>query len=174
MSLDRISSWSFHLPSSETLSWQVRNNCLWFAKTQGRPCRSLWVGFLSALGWLFAPGVICHLQASLCAAGDWKPEEPAQLTSECAFSSFRRWVVSSVDFPGGAGGKEPACQCRRHETQVQPLGQQDPVLLPGESHGQRSLAGYSPQGCQELDMTEATYHARLLLCIHKYVDLKDN
>ena len=29
-----------------------------------------------------------------------------------------------------------------------------PVFLPGESHGQRSLAGYSPWGCQELDMTE--------------------
>ena len=23
------------------------------------------------------------------------------------------------------------------------------VFLPGESHGQRSLAGYSPQGCKE-------------------------
>ena len=28
------------------------------------------------------------------------------------------------------------------------------VLLPGESHGQRSLAGYSPWGCKELDRTE--------------------
>jgi len=31
-----------------------------------------------------------------------------------------------------------------------------PVFLPGESHGQRSLAGCGPQGCNELDMTEAT------------------
>ena len=29
-----------------------------------------------------------------------------------------------------------------------------PVLLPGKSHGQRSLAGYSPQGHKELDTTE--------------------
>ena len=29
------------------------------------------------------------------------------------------------------------------------------VFLPGESHGQRSLAGYSPQGRTESDMTEA-------------------
>ena len=29
-----------------------------------------------------------------------------------------------------------------------------PVLLLGESHGQRSLAGYSPWGCKELAMTE--------------------
>ena len=26
--------------------------------------------------------------------------------------------------------------------------------LPGESHGRRSLVGYSPPGCKELDMTE--------------------
>ena len=30
------------------------------------------------------------------------------------------------------------------------------VFLPGESHGQRSLAGYSPQGCKESVTTEAT------------------
>ena len=29
-----------------------------------------------------------------------------------------------------------------------------PVFLPGESHGQRSLAGYSPWGHKELDTTE--------------------
>ena len=29
-----------------------------------------------------------------------------------------------------------------------------PVFLPGESHGQRSLAGYSPWGHKELDRTE--------------------
>ena len=45
------------------------------------------------------------------------------------------------------------------------MGQEDPleegmetspVFLPGESHRQRSLAGYSPWGCKESDMTEAT------------------
>ena len=29
-----------------------------------------------------------------------------------------------------------------------------PVLLPGKSHGQRSLVGYSPWGCKESDTTE--------------------
>ena len=29
-----------------------------------------------------------------------------------------------------------------------------PVFLPGKSHRQRSLAGYSPWDCKELDMTE--------------------
>ena len=51
---------------------------------------------------------------------------------------------------------------------VQSLGQEDPleegmqpipVFLPGEFHGQRGLAGYSPQGDKELDLTEATEHA---------------
>ena len=51
------------------------------------------------------------------------------------------------------------------ETQVRLLGQEDSLekgmathssILLGESHGQRSLAGYSPEGCKESDMTEAT------------------
>ena len=39
--------------------------------------------------------------------------------------------------------------------------QPTPLFLPGESHGQRSLAGYSPWGRKESDMTEATWHARV-------------
>ena len=31
-----------------------------------------------------------------------------------------------LGFPGGTSGKEPTCQCRRHETEVQSLGQEDP------------------------------------------------
>ena len=49
------------------------------------------------------------------------------------------------------------------ETQVQSLGWEEPlekkwlptpVFMPGESHGQRSLVGYSPWGCKEWDTTE--------------------
>ena len=36
------------------------------------------------------------------------------------------------------------------EKEMQPT----PAFLPGESHVQRSLAGYSPWGCKELAMTE--------------------
>ena len=32
--------------------------------------------------------------------------------------------------------------------------QPTPVFFPGESHGQKSLTGYSPWGCTELDTTE--------------------
>ena len=49
------------------------------------------------------------------------------------------------------------------ETWVRSLGWEDPlgegmatapVFLPGESHGQRMLEGYSPWGFKESDMTE--------------------
>ena len=49
--------------------------------------------------------------------------------------------------------------------QVGSLGQEDPgrrawqptpVFFPGESHGQRSLVGYSPQGCKESNTTTVT------------------
>ena len=49
------------------------------------------------------------------------------------------------------------------ETQVRFLVQEDPwrrkwqptpVFLPGESHGQKSLEGYSPWGSKESDTTE--------------------
>ena len=35
--------------------------------------------------------------------------------------------------------------------------QPTPVFLPGKSHGQRNLTGYSPWGHKESDMTEHTY-----------------
>ena len=37
-----------------------------------------------------------------------------------------------------------------------------PVFLPGESHGQGSLAGHSPRGHKEWDITGATKHAGVL------------
>ena len=57
--------------------------------------------------------------------------------------------------PGDASGKIPTCQCRRCKRHgVDPWVRQIPwrrkqqttlVFLPGESHGQRSMTGYSPQ-----------------------------
>jgi len=73
--------------------------------------------------------------------------------------------VSTVGLPGGTS-KEPACQCKRckrHEFDPwvgkmpwRRAWQPTPVFLPGESHGQGSLAGYVPCHYKELDMTEAT------------------
>ena len=43
--------------------------------------------------------------------------------------------------------------------------QPTPVLLPGKSHGQRSLVGYSPWGREESDMTERLHFHFSLSCI---------
>ena len=59
-----------------------------------------------------------------------------------------------VGFPGGISGKEPTCQCRRckkHGFDLwvgkipwRRMWQPTPVFFPGESHGERSMEGYSP------------------------------
>ena len=46
--------------------------------------------------------------------------------------------------------------------------QPPPVFIPGESHGQESLAGYSPQGQKESDTTEATWRT----CTHTHKEIK--
>ena len=45
--------------------------------------------------------------------------------------------------------------------------QPTPVFLPGESHGWRSLAGYSPWGCKESHMTQHAYmhHQNIFISI---------
>ena len=71
------------------------------------------------------------------------------------------FVVSAVGFPCGSDGKESACIAGDLGS-IPGLGR-----APGEGHGKalqysclenphghRSLAGYSPQGHKESDMTE--------------------
>ena len=74
------------------------------------------------------------------------------------------WLFLRKGFPGGASGKEFTCQYRRlKETLVQSLSLEDPLeeevtthssILAWKFHGQKSLVGYSPWGCQESDRTE--------------------
>ena len=74
-----------------------------------------------------------------------------------------------VGFSDAPSGKESAWQRRRCKRQGfdpwvgkipwRRAWQPAPVFLPGESHGQRSRGGYSPQGHKELDGTEVTQHA---------------
>ena len=77
---------------------------------------------------------------------------------------FRHFKI----FLGGSGGKKSTCNVRDMglipglgrslgEGNGNPLQYcclENPVLLPGESHGWRSLVSYSPWGCKELDTTE--------------------
>ena len=65
-------------------------------------------------------------------------------------------TMSPLGFPGGDSGKDPTCQCRRHERlrfdlwvrkiPWRRIKQPTLVFLPGESPGQRSLVGCSPCG----------------------------
>ena len=52
-------------------------------------------------------------------------------------------VQDVLGFPGGASGKEPTCQCRRHETWVRYLGRGDP-LEDGTATHSTILAWRSP------------------------------
>ena len=47
-----------------------------------------------------------------------------------------------------------------------------PVFLPGKSHGQRSLAGYSPWGCKRVGHNEVTNTFTFLPPIIILTDLK--
>ena len=86
-------------------------------------------------------------------------------------------LLCTPGFPSGANGKESTCQCRRHKRgwfnpwvrkiPWRRAWQPTPVSLPGEFHGQRSLVGYSPQGCKESHMTEVTKHACVRTHTHK-------
>ena len=85
--------------------------------------------------------------------------------SEFSFGSFKweslswNWrfpgqISYKLGFPGGAGGKEPTCQCRRcMRCRLDPwIGkipwtkalEPTPVFFTEKSHGQRSLIGYGP------------------------------
>ena len=69
-----------------------------------------------------------------------------------------------LGFAGSVRGKESTCQCRRSKrcrfspwfgkVPLRREWQPTPVFLPGESHGQRTLAGYSPSGHKESDTAE--------------------
>ena len=64
-----------------------------------------------------------------------------------------------VAFPGGSDGKESAC-CAGDLGLIPGSGRPPeerngyPLFLPGKSHGQRNLAGYSPWGHKDSDMIE--------------------
>ena len=70
-------------------------------------------------------------------------------------------------------GKESTCQLRRYKRcSFDPwVGkipwrrkwQPTPVFLVGKSHGQRSLAGYSPWGCKESDLTSQLKNNKMIL-----------
>ena len=86
--------------------------------------------------------------------GKTQPYSPWVRGDQMGVSGLTSWL----------SGKEPACQYKKHKkrrmdpwvgkTLWRRKWQPTPVCLPGKFHGQRSLVGYSPYGCKELDTTE--------------------
>ena len=82
--------------------------------------------------------------------------------------------------------KESACQCRRlrfnpwvGKIPWRRAWQPTPVFLPGESHGQRTLVGYSPWCLKESNLTEQlSTHAQVGIYFipetnrHKLINVK--
>ena len=89
----------------------------------------------------------------------WGWENPLKkgMATHSSILGLPRWVLVVRNPPANAGdirgagsiagfGRFPWWRAR----------QPTPVFLLGDSHGQRSLAGYSLQDCKELDVTEVT------------------
>ena len=109
----------------------------------------------SALGLLGPRDPVYWFQGSVYSQGQLRA--PTQWKSG--------WELMEHLLPRWLCGKESACRCRRHE--FDPWVRKIPwrkewlptsVFLPGEFHGQRSLASYSPWGHKESDTTKQLTH----------------
>ena len=121
------------------------------AETPGNP-KNTGMGRLSLLQWIFLTQEsnqgLLHCKGALY-----------QLSYH--LSTYLTFYASQV----ATSGKESACQCKRYkrcgfDSWVGKIWRREwpltPVFLPGESHGQKSLVGYSPWDHKESDRTEVT------------------
>ena len=74
---------------------------------------------------------------------------------------LKKIIHFGLNFPGHSDSKESACDAGDlglvlsvRKIPWRREGQPTPVFLPGEFHGQRSLAGYNPWGHKESVRTE--------------------
>ena len=81
--------------------------------------------------------------------------------------------IITANFPGWLSSKEPVCQCRRlrFDPCVKKIlwrrkWQPTLVFLPGKSHGQRSLVGYTPWGHKRVRHDLVTKRQQCLEYIH--------
>ena len=98
-------------------------------------------------------------------------------------------LIRFQSFPGGSEVKASACNAGdlglipgSGRFPWRRKWQPTPVFLPGESHGWRSLVGYSPRGCKELDTTEPLHFTLknkkpwfevISLTVHKYISISN-
>ena len=132
----------------------------WLAVHFQEACKNFWVVLPSQVQILKYRPINCKLRLQLDNERSGGKRRLEKDSLELAYFS------KMVHFPGGASGKEPTCQCRRHTRyRLAPwVGnipwrrkwQPTSVFLPGESHIQRTPAGYSPWGHKESNTTEVT------------------
>ena len=167
----------YHWTTREVPVGKSLMNCLWCGGPKrtwpfpGLKLHPRHTGFYSV--------VLSTDQVTVCAPWrlspplDYKPHEATDLSASFILACLTWWlaqnkcsVSNQLGFPNGSVFKNLPAMQEPQETQVQSLGQEDPwrrawqstpVFLPGESHGQRSLVGYSPWGHKEPDTTEVTH-----------------
>ena len=137
---------SARLPGGLTALWGSCGRCAFLLQPPGRGSAA------SVLSTNLVPGS-GHFPAE-----HWCPRVPPAGPPPCQDPGLRSCSLCapplSVGFPAGANGKEPSRQCRRQKKHSfdfwvgkipwRRAWQPTPLFLPGESHGQRNLVGYSP------------------------------
>ena len=169
MGQSSLSIWSFcSLALMSNISSELFRRCLTVdpqggSYAEGIASHSL---LLSPLYWLDMPGFTFSKVPGL----GFPISAPGMLPDFhfLASNTFVRFN-SYNGLPKWCSGKESACQCRRcgfdpciGKTPGRRKWQPTPVFLPGKFHGQRSLAGYSPWGHKESDLTEHRHRPTLL------------
>ena len=82
---------------------------------------------------------------------------------------FNKHILNCVEVKCRRPGFDPWVRKILWRRKWQPT----PVLLPGKSHGQKSMVGYSPWGCKESDMTEGLhFHFQNDLGVNKVKEYK--
>ena len=122
---------------------------------QGKSRTGIWI---CVRQWQPTPAFIpreSHGQRSLVGYSPWGRKE----------SDMTEWLTHSLTLESAV--KNLPTICRRHRSPrfnpwVRKIlwrrkWQPTPVFLPGKSHGQWNLAGYSPKGCKESNMTDHMY-----------------
>ena len=90
----------------------------------------------------------------------WGPSRPSRCQNEDDFLFCSGDITSTLEALAFPSFSKESLARRGFDPWVGKISQRRvwqciPVFLPGESHGQRTLVGYGPQGHKEYDMTEA-------------------
>ena len=142
-----------HLERGKTLLWGWSGSEL-----GGRMAESVWLSYwFGWMGWEHSHGVKCAF-LSFQFKYSW-------FMVFCQFQAYSTVIQRLHLSPSLSGPRfDPWIGKIPWRRKWQPT----PVFLPGESHGQRSLMGYSPRGRKESDTTEQLLSLSLSLSLSMY------